>query len=217
MWLFKHKYFADGSLSRYKARLVINGTSQQIDVDYDETFSPIVKSATICTVFSFAASRHWPIHQLDVMNAFLHGTLSHTVSASRTPVDTDSKLGADGTPVFDPTLYRSLVGDLQYLNFIRPDLPYEVVRLLVVLLQIIVFSLLTIYCLSLSRGSTLCLALVPKPSTEGSPMQWLILIGCRIFFTSSTLRYIRLPLFIVIMSVRYIYLPVSCNTSARST
>ncbi|GJX83735.1 ribonuclease H-like domain-containing protein [Tanacetum coccineum] len=72
MWLFKHKHFADGSLSRYKARLVANGNSQQLDVDYDETFSPVVKPATVRTVLSIAASRHWPIHQLDVKNAFLH-------------------------------------------------------------------------------------------------------------------------------------------------
>ena len=38
MWLFKHKYFADGSLSRYKAHLVANGNNQQLGVDYDETF-----------------------------------------------------------------------------------------------------------------------------------------------------------------------------------
>ncbi|GJU02799.1 ribonuclease H-like domain-containing protein [Tanacetum coccineum] len=38
MWLFKHKFHADGTLSRYKARLVANGSSQQLGVDFDETF-----------------------------------------------------------------------------------------------------------------------------------------------------------------------------------
>ncbi|GKD41277.1 ribonuclease H-like domain-containing protein [Tanacetum coccineum] len=41
-------------------------------------------------------------------------------------VDTDSKLSADGDPVFDPTLYRSLAGALQYLTFTRPDISYAV-------------------------------------------------------------------------------------------
>ncbi|GJU65219.1 ribonuclease H-like domain-containing protein [Tanacetum coccineum] len=265
MWLFKHKFNADGSLSRYKARLVANGRSQQQGIDCDETFSPVVKPATIRTVLSLAVSREWPIHQLDVKNAFLHGHLTETVymhqppgfvdsvhpdyvchlqrslyglkqaprawfqrfasfvtrigfqhsktdtslfvfhrgpdvaylllyvddiiltassttflqriisllhgefamtdlgslnyflgvSAQRTasgmflsqskfaveileranmqkcnpcktPVDTESKLGPDGEPVSDPTLYRSLAGALQYLTFTRPDLSYVV-------------------------------------------------------------------------------------------
>ncbi|GKA38550.1 ribonuclease H-like domain-containing protein [Tanacetum coccineum] len=265
MWLFKHKFHADGTLSRYKARLVANGSSQQLGVDFDETFSPVVKPATIRTVLSLAVSRRWPIHQLDVKNAFLNGDLSETVymhqppgfvdsryphhvcllqrslyglkqaprawfqrfagyatragfspsrcdsslfiytqgsqvaylliyvddiiltasssvllrqiidslhkefdmtdlgalnyflgisavrhstglflsqkkyalqllerahmvncNPSRTPVDTDSKLGPDGVPVQDPTLYRSLAGGLQYLTFTRPDLSYAV-------------------------------------------------------------------------------------------
>ena len=42
----------------------------------------------------------------------------------RTPVETEKKLGPDGTPVVDPTLYRSLAGALQYLTFTRPDLSY---------------------------------------------------------------------------------------------
>ncbi|GJY26292.1 ribonuclease H-like domain-containing protein [Tanacetum coccineum] len=203
MWLFKHKFHADGTLSRYKARLVANGSSQQLGVDFDETFSPVFKPATVLTVFSLVVSRKWPIHQLDVKNAFLNGDLSETgsqvaylliyvddiiltascpallqqiigslnnefdmtdlgalnyflgISAdrtptglflsqkkyalqllerahmvtcnpSRTPVDTESKLGPEGVPVQDPTLYRSLAGGLQYLTFTRPDLSYAV-------------------------------------------------------------------------------------------
>ncbi|GKC22048.1 ribonuclease H-like domain-containing protein [Tanacetum coccineum] len=78
MWLYKHKYNADGSLSRYKARLVANGHSQQQGIDYDETFSPVVKPATIQTVLSLVVSRQWPIYQLDVKNAFLYGHLTKT-------------------------------------------------------------------------------------------------------------------------------------------
>ncbi|GKE77233.1 ribonuclease H-like domain-containing protein, partial [Tanacetum coccineum] len=73
MWLFKHKFHANGTLSRYKARLVANGSSQQHGINLDETFSPIVKPSTIRTVSSLEVSRKWPIHQLDVKNAFLNG------------------------------------------------------------------------------------------------------------------------------------------------
>ncbi|GJU07085.1 ribonuclease H-like domain-containing protein [Tanacetum coccineum] len=69
----RHKYNADGSLSRYKAQLVTNGSNQQQGIDCDETFSPVVKPAIIHTVLSLAATRDWLIHQLDVKNAFLHG------------------------------------------------------------------------------------------------------------------------------------------------
>nr|GFA07030.1 ribonuclease H-like domain-containing protein [Tanacetum cinerariifolium] len=67
-----------GTLSRYKGRLVANGSAQLEEVNVDENFSSVVKPGTIQTVLSLAVSRHWPIHQLDVKNAFLHdGTLSH--------------------------------------------------------------------------------------------------------------------------------------------
>ncbi|GJW60695.1 ribonuclease H-like domain-containing protein, partial [Tanacetum coccineum] len=66
----------NGTLSRYKARLVSNGSTQLEGVDVDEIFSPVVKPSTIRTVLSLATIRHWPVHQLDVKNAFLHGDLS---------------------------------------------------------------------------------------------------------------------------------------------
>ncbi|GJW67219.1 ribonuclease H-like domain-containing protein [Tanacetum coccineum] len=56
MWLFRHKYHADGSLSMYKARLVANGRTQQVGIDCDDTFSLVVKPATIRTILSLVLS-----------------------------------------------------------------------------------------------------------------------------------------------------------------
>nr|GEX23007.1 ribonuclease H-like domain-containing protein [Tanacetum cinerariifolium] len=243
MWLFRYKYHVDGSLSKYKARLVANGRNQQYGVDCSDTFSRVVKPATIRIVLSLALARNWPVHQLNVKNAFLNGDLTETVyiyqpsgfvdsrfphhvcrlqrslyglkqapcawfqrfvgyalrvgftsircdssifiyqhgteriisplhkefdmtdlgalnyfleisvtrdargmflsqkkyamkllerahmsncNATRTPVDTESKLGSDTDPVSDSTLYRSLAGGLQYLTFTRPDISYAV-------------------------------------------------------------------------------------------
>ncbi|GKD61474.1 ribonuclease H-like domain-containing protein, partial [Tanacetum coccineum] len=74
-----HKFHADGSLSRYKAQLVANGSSQQIGIDFDDTFSLVVKPVTIRTVLSLALTKHWHVHHLDVNNAFLNGDLPETV------------------------------------------------------------------------------------------------------------------------------------------
>jgi len=79
LWIFAHKEKSDGSFERHKARLVGDGKTQQVDVDYSDIFSPMVKPATIRTVLSLALSKAWPIHQLDVKNVFLHGELNETV------------------------------------------------------------------------------------------------------------------------------------------
>jgi hypothetical protein len=81
--IFKYKLNSDSTLGRYKARWVLHGFTQRPDVDYDETFSPVVKPATVRTVLSLAASRSCPVQQLDVTNAFLHGTPSETVYSSQ--------------------------------------------------------------------------------------------------------------------------------------
>jgi hypothetical protein len=82
-WVVTHKLRADGSFDRYKARWVIQGFTQRPEVDYDETFSLVVKPATVHTVLAIAVSRDWQVQQLDVKNAFLHGTLSETVFCSQ--------------------------------------------------------------------------------------------------------------------------------------
>jgi hypothetical protein len=82
-WLFCHKLTSDGSLNCYKACWVLRGFTQRPRVDYDETFSPVVKFATVHAVLSLALSHDWAIHQLDVKNAFLHGTLIETVYCSQ--------------------------------------------------------------------------------------------------------------------------------------
>ncbi|XP_071695864.1 uncharacterized protein [Rutidosis leptorrhynchoides] len=79
MWIFWHKLKSDGSLERYKARLVGDGRSQTVGIDCNETFSLVVKPDTIRLVLSISLSKSWNINQLDVKNAFLHGSLNETV------------------------------------------------------------------------------------------------------------------------------------------
>jgi histone deacetylase 1/2 len=78
-WVFRHKYRSDGTLERYKARWVVRGFHQRPGIDFGETFSPVVKPATIRTVLTLIASKKWPAHQLDVTNAFLHGNITERV------------------------------------------------------------------------------------------------------------------------------------------
>ena len=61
-WVYCHKFLADGSLDRYKARWVLRGFTQRPGIDYEETFSPVVKPAIVCVVLTLAMSRSWPIH-----------------------------------------------------------------------------------------------------------------------------------------------------------
>ncbi|GKA14983.1 ribonuclease H-like domain-containing protein [Tanacetum coccineum] len=146
LWLFKHKFHADGTLSRYKARLVANGSSQQLGVDFDETFSPVVKPSHIrlstcishpvllmlgyatlagfyhshcdSSLFIYRRGSHFDMTDLGALNYFLGISVDHSSTGlflfqrkyalqllkrahmvncnpSRTPIDTESKLGPE--------------------------------------------------------------------------------------------------------------------------
>jgi len=74
-WVFKVKLNANGSINKYKARLVVKGYAQQFGVDFFDTFAPVARLDTIRLLLALSAHQNWKVYQLDVKSAFLNGLL----------------------------------------------------------------------------------------------------------------------------------------------
>ena len=78
-WIFKKKLKADGSVDKYKARLVIKGFRQKEDLDYFDTYSPVTRITSIRMLIAIASILNLEIHQMDVKTAFLNGELEEEI------------------------------------------------------------------------------------------------------------------------------------------
>ena len=78
-WVFKVKHSSDGKVERFKARLVAKGYAQKYGIDYDETFSPVVKFSSVRALIAFAIQNDMLLHQMDVVTAFLNGNLEEDI------------------------------------------------------------------------------------------------------------------------------------------
>jgi hypothetical protein len=82
-WVFKLKIAADGSIHRFKARLVARGFTQREGLDYNETVSPVVKFDSIRTILSIVAADDMEIIQFDVCTAFLNASVEEEIYMSQ--------------------------------------------------------------------------------------------------------------------------------------
>ena len=78
-WIFKKKMKADGSIDKYKARLVIKGYNQNEGFDYFDTYSPVTRISSIRMLIAIAAIHNLEIHQMDVKTTFLNGDLDEEI------------------------------------------------------------------------------------------------------------------------------------------
>ena len=78
-WVFTVKYNSDGSVERYKARLIAKGYTQEYGIDYEETFASVAKMNTVRVLIALSTNFNWDLLQYDVKNVFLNGDLKEEV------------------------------------------------------------------------------------------------------------------------------------------
>ena len=82
-WVLKVKRDENGSVDRFKARLVAQGYSQVRGVDYDEVFSPVARNTSVRSLLALANAHDLEVHQMDVKTAFLNGSLDCDIYMSQ--------------------------------------------------------------------------------------------------------------------------------------
>ncbi|XP_071721620.1 uncharacterized mitochondrial protein AtMg00820-like [Rutidosis leptorrhynchoides] len=78
-WVYMTKLNVDGSVSRYKARLVVRGYKQDYGVDYEKTYAPVARLDTFRMLLALVASNSWKVYQMDVKSVILNGVLKEEV------------------------------------------------------------------------------------------------------------------------------------------
>ena len=134
-WVFAIKMAADGSVECYKVRIVAKGFSQVYQVDYDETFAPVVKWDSIRILLALAARFDLEINQMDVKTAFLNGNLEHAIYMEPPPGSPD--YGADGViwklkkslyglKQASRSWYQKVKDEFGHLSFTRCDADHSI-------------------------------------------------------------------------------------------
>ena len=75
-WIYKIKTRSDGSIERYKTRLVAKGFTQEYGINYKETFAPVACISSVRTLLAVAATSKWDLFQMDIKNSSLNGNLN---------------------------------------------------------------------------------------------------------------------------------------------
>nr|GEV51306.1 zinc finger, CCHC-type [Tanacetum cinerariifolium] len=78
-WIFKRKMKVDGTVDKFKARMVIQGFRQKEGIDYFDTYAPVARITTIGLLLALPAIHNLVIHQMYVKTAFLNGDLDEEV------------------------------------------------------------------------------------------------------------------------------------------
>ena len=84
-WIYKIKTRFDGSIEHYKAHLVAKGFTQEYEIDYEETFTPVARISSVRALLAVVAASKWDFFQMDVKNTFLNGDLSEEVYMQPSP------------------------------------------------------------------------------------------------------------------------------------
>lgn len=78
-WVFKRKILPDGTVDKYKARLVARGHTQKSGIDYDEVFAPVARYETIRTLLAASVHAEMHVHEMDVIAAYVQGELNEEI------------------------------------------------------------------------------------------------------------------------------------------
>jgi len=84
-WVFRNKFDEQGTVTRNKARLVVQGYNQEEGIDYEETFAPVARSEAIRILIAFVAHMKFKLYQVDVKSAFLNGYFKEEVYVMQPP------------------------------------------------------------------------------------------------------------------------------------